>query len=149
MLTGRTPFGGPSEVVLALHETQEPERPAKKNPACRDLEAVCLKCLEKEPAKRYADCPPWPTTCGAGSTAWRLVARPLSGGERLVRWTRRNPALAGLYATLLVVVVGAPSWRAFQRQRYNNSWPARPPTGRRGPPPWSRRWKRRTRPACR
>jgi tetratricopeptide (TPR) repeat protein len=55
LLTGHPPFSGPIELVLALHQTQEAERPSRQNPAVpRDLEAICLKCLEKDPDHRYA-----------------------------------------------------------------------------------------------
>jgi formylglycine-generating enzyme required for sulfatase activity len=107
LLTRQTPFGGPTEAVLALHQMQEPEPPSKKNPIVpRDLEAICLKCLEKEPAKRYPDCAALADDLRRWLDGLPTVAKPLSTQERLVRWARRNPSLAGLYATLLAVVVG-------------------------------------------
>jgi formylglycine-generating enzyme required for sulfatase activity len=118
LLTGQTPYAGPLEVVLALHEVQEPERPARRNRAVpRDLEAVCLKCLEKDPAKRYRDCLALADDLGRWLVGAPTVARPLSTGERIWRWARRNPALAGFYATwLMLVVVIVMAAFAIQRQ---------------------------------
>src|SRR5262249_15859439 len=121
LLTGRTPFIGPLEAVIALHQTHEPDRPSRLKPAVpRDLEAVCLKCLENNPRRRYPDC----QALADDLRCWRdgapTLARPLRAGERLLRWARRNPGLAGLYTTLLsmvVVTVGAAS--LYQAQQYN------------------------------
>src|SRR5262249_23200989 len=58
LLTGRAPFGGASvEHYLMLHTQVQPTSPRQHRPEVpRDLETICLKCLEKEPARRYADC---------------------------------------------------------------------------------------------
>src|SRR5262249_55206637 len=58
LLTGRTPFSGASaEHYLMLHTQVQPTSPRRHRPEVpRDLETICLKCLEKEPGRRYADC---------------------------------------------------------------------------------------------
>jgi WD40 repeat protein/tRNA A-37 threonylcarbamoyl transferase component Bud32 len=119
LLTGRPPFQGATALEtleqVRGHEPVSPRRLQPKVP--RDLETICLKCLEKEPAKRYA---------GAGALAEDLErfaagrpvqARPLSRAGRAWRWARRNPWWAGTLAAvatfLLAVAVGA-SWMTWQ-----------------------------------
>ena len=57
LLTGQTPFAGPPEIQLVLHQTQEVPSPRNINRQLpRDLETICLKCLAKKPAERYPSC---------------------------------------------------------------------------------------------
>ncbi len=94
LLTGQTPFSGPPEIQLFLHQTQEPPPPQKVNPAVsRDLETICLKCLEKEAAKRYADCQALADDLRRWLEGEPIAARRLSLSERLVKLARRRPAL--------------------------------------------------------
>ena len=63
----------------------------------RDLETICLKCLQKEPAQRYASgAGSWPTTCGASWRASRSGRGRWGGGERAGKWVQRNPVVAAL-----------------------------------------------------
>jgi WD40 repeat protein len=112
LLTGRTPFAGPLEAVIALHRTLDPERPSRLSPAVpRDLEAVCLKCLEKDPARRYADCAALADDLRRWLDGRPTAARPLGTGERLARWVRRNRALTAALASaatfLIAGVIGS------------------------------------------
>jgi ABC-type amino acid transport substrate-binding protein len=110
LLTGRPPFrgAGPLE-TLELVRSRDPEPPRRLNPAVpRDLETVCLKCLEKEPARRYAsaadladDLELWLRPGG------RIRNRPPGRPERCWRWVRRRPIAAVLAALAAVLLVAA------------------------------------------
>jgi serine/threonine-protein kinase len=106
LVTGRPPFKGetPTETQLqVIHH--DPVPPSRLNPrVSRDLETICLKCLEKDPKRRYA-------TAGALADDLRrleegqpIKARPVGWAERSWRWCRRKPASAALIATALVSV---------------------------------------------
>ncbi len=116
MLAGTLPFRGNNpHMVLkrALHE--EPRAPRRIHPAIpRDLETICLKCLEKNPDRRYP---------AAGAVAAELrrfledrpiVARPAGRVERFGRWCRRRPAVASLSLALAAVAVGGLAFSARQ-----------------------------------
>jgi tetratricopeptide (TPR) repeat protein len=107
-LTGRPPFRAATVLeTLDLVRSAEAVPPARLQPKVpRDLQTVCLKCLEKEPRKRYA-------TAGALADDLRrfregrpVVARPAGPARRLLKWARRNPALAALLAAALLGAAG-------------------------------------------
>src|SRR5579871_1594354 len=95
-LTGRPPFQGTSALhTLEQVRQQEPVPPRRLQPHVpRDLDTICLKCLEKEPGKRY------PSALALADDLQRLLAdepikaRPASLGERCARWIRHNKAVA-------------------------------------------------------
>ena len=110
LLTGQTPFtGGSAEHYLFLHCQERPPSPRQLNARVpRDLETVCLKCLEKEPGRRYADC----QALADDLRRWRegepIQARRAGPLERAARWARRDPAVAGLTAAVaLTLLLGA------------------------------------------
>lgn len=109
LLTGRTPFIGemPSEILcLALDEL--PPSPRLLNPNVpRDLETICLKCLEKEPAARYPDAGALGQDLERFLQGEPIVARPVSGPLRLLRWSRRRPALAAVWCLVAALAIGA------------------------------------------
>jgi WD40 repeat protein/tetratricopeptide (TPR) repeat protein/tRNA A-37 threonylcarbamoyl transferase component Bud32 len=108
LLTGRPPFKGPSVLnTLEQVRSQEPVSPSRLQPQLpHDLETICLKCLEKEPPRRYA-------TAGALAEELRrflnnepILARPIGVWGRGLKWARRRPAVAGLLTTLALVIAG-------------------------------------------
>ena len=111
LLAGRPPICGetPMEVLLrAGKQTPKRIRLTNRN-VPRDLEVICLKCLEKEPSARYASADALADDLerfGAGRT---INARPLGLTNRGWRWTRRNPGLAALsvLSVALLVVLAA------------------------------------------
>lgn len=107
MLTGRPPFQGET-FMDTLHQVVErnPARPSESNPAVdRDLDTICLKCLEKLPAHRYASAEALAQDLEHWTAGETILARPSTTWERTVKWARRKPAIAALLA--LVVLVGA------------------------------------------
>jgi formylglycine-generating enzyme required for sulfatase activity len=98
LLAGRPPFAGSSgEHYLLLHTQTAAPSPRKYRPGLpRDLETISLKCLEKEPGRRYADCQALADDLRRWLDGEPVTARPPGPAERLAKWARRNPALAAL-----------------------------------------------------
>ena len=107
LLTGRPPFIGESvEVTLRQLLQQEPVAPHLLNASIpADLETICLKCLQKEPARRY------PTAQALADELRRFLhhepihARPIGRLEKFQSWCRREPVLATLTLSLAAVLV--------------------------------------------
>jgi WD40 repeat protein len=111
LLTGRPPFGGatPLDVVMQVQE-KEPARPRSVNRrAPRDLETICLKCLAKEPARRYGSAEALADDLDRWLRGEPIKARRAGPAERLVKWARRRPALAALVLTA-IGGFGAVTW---------------------------------------
>lgn len=99
-LTGRPPFRGASSIDTMLAVTsQEPLPPSKLVTLPRELEAICLKCLEKPPQRRYASAAELTEDLQRFLAGEPTRAKPLTGLERTVKWTKRRPAVAALIAT--------------------------------------------------
>ena len=109
LLTGRPPFlaAKPLDTVMQVL-ADEPVAPRRLQPkVSRDLETICLKCLEKEPRKRYASALALAEDLRRFGAGEPIQARPAGLLERAVKWARRRPAVAALSAlVVLVAVVG-------------------------------------------
>ncbi len=125
-LTGRPPFQAPTGLAtILLVMKQDPVAPCRLNPLVpRDLQTICLKCLSKDPAKRY----PTAKALAADLQAWidgrPIAARPAGNFEKAMKWMRRNPwpsmALAASFLLMLTVILSAYQihrirWTDFRR----------------------------------
>jgi formylglycine-generating enzyme required for sulfatase activity/tRNA A-37 threonylcarbamoyl transferase component Bud32 len=115
LLTGRPPFKAATPFDTVLQVVAEEPVPVRrfqpKTP--KDLDTICLKCLQKAPAKRY------PSAAELADDLQRFVehkpiqARPIGRIERAIKWMRRRPAVAALWAAVLLVSaagIGAFAW---------------------------------------
>jgi tetratricopeptide (TPR) repeat protein/tRNA A-37 threonylcarbamoyl transferase component Bud32 len=106
MLTGRPPFRGASVLdTLDMVRTKEPVAPSQLQPKVpRDIETICLKCLEKDPMRRYADAAVLAEDLRRFQGGEPIVARPISAAERLARWCLRNKRVAVLAAAVALLL---------------------------------------------
>src|SRR5262249_38870431 len=98
LLTGRAPFRAetPVETVLQVLE-KEPGRRRTLNPRiARDVEMICLKCLEKQPQHRYGSAEELAADLERWLAGEPIRARRASLWKRAVHWVKRHPALAAL-----------------------------------------------------
>lgn len=108
LVTGVPPFRAETELDTILEVLQrEPRRPCVINPRLdRDLETICLKCLDKDPRKRYTSAEALANDLGRWRRGDSIIARPASGPERAWRWAKRRPAIAALLACIAFLVIG-------------------------------------------
>jgi serine/threonine-protein kinase len=109
LLTGRPPFKGESAAETERQViANDPVPPSRLNAGVpRDLETVCLKCLHRDPARRYPSAAALVDDLRRFLAGAPIAARPAGRRERLARWVRRHPAAAGLLATLAVLIAAA------------------------------------------
>ena len=115
LLTGRPPFIG-KNVLAVIKEASDRPAPKLRTIAPeldRNLEAICAKCLEREPQARYASVGDLAEDLERWLAGHSVLARPVSPPVRLWLWSRRNPVVAGMAALLLVLgtSVGLLLWK--------------------------------------
>ena len=114
MLTGRPPFVGEALAdTLRQVLNEEPPGPRLLNPTVPlELETVCLKCLEKEPDRRYPTAQALAEELGRFLENRPILAHPTGPAAKVWRWCWRKPALAslgaGVIVLLLMVAIGSP-----------------------------------------
>ncbi len=124
LLTGRPPFRGPTplETVLQVLDDDPVSLRLLLPRLPRDVETICMKCLHKEPARRYASACELADDLGRFLSHQPIRARPVGRTERVVRWCRRNPLAAGLTTALLLVLAAGfvavtTLWMSARKQR--------------------------------
>jgi len=115
-LTGGPPFAGGTTVeTIRLVIEADPDPPSRRCPRIdRDLDTICLKCLRKEPGNRYATVDALAADLERWLRGEPILARPVSGTERLAKWMRRNRTLSavlGVSAAAMLAAAGALAWK--------------------------------------
>jgi eukaryotic-like serine/threonine-protein kinase len=126
VLTGRPPQRGESDLeTLRLISDQDPPSPRALRPGlARDLDTIVLKCLEKQPARRYSSAAELAEDLQYFLDGSPVKARPARPWERAGKWARRRPAHAALLAAvgaLGLVVVGGLGWARAREKKQNDS----------------------------
>jgi tetratricopeptide (TPR) repeat protein/tRNA A-37 threonylcarbamoyl transferase component Bud32 len=123
-LTGRAPFSGDSVMNTLDQVRNSPPRPPTRLNAKlpRDLEMICLKCLEKDLRHRYASAQALSDDLNRWLRGEPIAARPVGPVVRLQMWAKRKPALAGLSAALILASIAGVTgvtwqWREAISQR--------------------------------
>lgn len=107
LLTGRPPFQGETvQEILLQVQNVEPVSPRRLNPSVpADLQTICLKCLQKEPARRYQSAQELADDLGHFLANEPIHARPVAPVEKAWLWCRRRPALALLSGGIVLAVM--------------------------------------------
>lgn len=107
LLTGQPPFKAAAAMdtmYQIIHD--EPIPPQRLEPATpRDLATICLKCLAKEPSRRYPTAAALADDLECYLSGQPIKARPVTGLERVAKWIRRHPLPSGLAASLLLLII--------------------------------------------
>jgi serine/threonine protein kinase len=123
LVTGREPFHGSSALeTLMMVRNENPTAPTLLVPQLsKDVETICLKCLEKDPAKRYASAADLAEELERFIRGEPILARPVGRVERAWRWCRRNPVVSVLAITCaLMFAIGFAGVAWKWREAANN-----------------------------
>lgn len=102
LLCGELPFRGNAQKLIQQVINDDPPSPSRfKSRIPRDLETICLKCLNRDPRKRYQSAQHLVDELARWRDGKPIFARPISRFDRIWRWCKRYPAISGLSATLL------------------------------------------------
>jgi eukaryotic-like serine/threonine-protein kinase len=127
ILTGRPPFIGTTSEIIQKAQSSDPPPPGFLRPGLSvNLETICLKCLEKEPERRYASAENLAEDLERFLEGKPITARPIGAFERIWMWARRNPAPASLGLVTFLLILGLLAsillWRKAQlANRQNNA----------------------------
>lgn len=123
MLTGELPFRGSFEMILLQVLNQDPPHPRKLNRDIpTDLATICLKCLEKEPRRRYATASDLSDDLRRFLEGRSVKARPVGAAYRAYRTTVRNPIPSALILTLVLFVGFVISNSVTSARRARSAW---------------------------
>ena len=124
MITGHRPFRGSRQMLLQQVLHTEPQAPKTLDHSVpRDLETICLKCLQKKPAHRYQDCGELADELERFLGGKPIRARPVSTTEKFWRLCLRNPTAASLgFATMTAILLGlvGVTWQ-WRRAEYSRA----------------------------
>ena len=123
-LAGQRPFIGRTDAdCLQRILTEDPPPPSRIRPGVgRDLDAICLKCLEKQPTRRYATAQALADDLRRFLAGEPIHARRVTRVERLARWARRNPRIAALTATVLLLLTTIAVGSTIAAVRIDRAW---------------------------
>jgi xanthine/CO dehydrogenase XdhC/CoxF family maturation factor len=118
-LAGRPPFAGRGVAILLRQiAEEEPVAPRSLKPGLsRDLEIICLKCLRKDPDKRFGSAEELADELERWLRGEPILSRPVSAAEALARWCRRRPSTAAALAALAVAIVAGGAGVTLQWRR--------------------------------
>lgn len=123
LLTGRPPFQGPNAVeTLVQLRNNDPLPPSRLQPKIpRDIETICLKAIQKDPAKRYTSAAELAEDLRRFQSGEPIKARPVSFPERAWRWCRRKPVAAIALFLGFCLAVGGPTAAAVINTQKNKA----------------------------
>ncbi|MEO2024976.1 MAG: serine/threonine-protein kinase [Fuerstiella sp.] len=118
LLTGERPFRGNKRMLIHQVLTEDAPSPRKLDSAIpRDVETICLKCLRREPDRRYKTC----LELAEDLTRWQqgkpIEARPVGWIEKVRLWCRRKPTVAGSIAAILLTAIVVTGFILNERRR--------------------------------
>ncbi len=118
MLTGELPFRGNAQMQIHQRLTEDPPDPRALNKHLpRDICTICLKCLERDPNRRFNNAKELADELRRYLRREPIQSRPISRLERTLRWCKRNPALAtAILVTSILAIAGPVAAVVFRRQ---------------------------------